>query len=128
MEYIYLIRDGAERSINNNVYKCGRSIDFTRRITQYHYMSQIICCVPVTDSINVEKLLLKRLKQTYQIDHGREHFIVDNLYEFINIFFEVVTPYIPTPDEFDLESFNENETHQLRAELWLKKRRDRFRK
>jgi hypothetical protein len=90
-------------------------------------MSQIICYVPVTDAVNVEKLLLKQLKQTYQLAHGREYFIVDNVYEFIRVFFEVVTPYIPDPDAFDLESFNSNETHQLRAELWLKNRRKKYR-
>jgi hypothetical protein len=127
MEYVYIIRSGKDRSVHDNVYKIGQSINFTRRFTEYEFCSQIIACVPVINSINVERLLIKRLKQTYELHRGREYFIVDNAFEFINIFFEVVTPYIPSPDTFDNNIFKQNEEHQLHVELWLKNRRNKYR-
>jgi hypothetical protein len=76
MPYIYLIHTRASLNINENVYKIGKTIDFTKRISGYDKGSEPILILYVNNCDNFEKILLEIFNVQFikRTDYGNEYF------------------------------------------------------
>jgi hypothetical protein len=93
MPYIYLIHTRASLNINENVYKIGKTNDFTKRLSGYDKGSIPILILYVNNCDNFEKILLEIFNLTFikRSDYGSEYFegepskmiqiIMDKFYE-----------------------------------------------
>jgi hypothetical protein len=122
--WVYLIRDGKERRRLEPIIKVGMTNNFNRRIIEYAYLSDIICVMYVSDKESAEKALLARFNELFKLHGGHEWFLVPNLYEAINAFYEEVSNYMPNPDDFDAQTWNDEDKRRMNVEKQQHRKRE----
>ena len=91
-EGIYLIHTREFRSLNENIYKIGRSYDLDVRIRQYPKKSKIIFAINCENSLLCERELMKIFKSKFiqKLDYGTEYFegdkkeMIKEIYNYID--------------------------------------------
>jgi hypothetical protein len=79
LTHIYLIREREFIRMNESIFKLGRSSNIKNRCGSYPKNSEIIIILQVSDSVQVEKELMKQFKQLFsqRRDIGDEYFAGD---------------------------------------------------
>ena len=79
LTHIYLIREREFIRMNESIFKLGRSSNIKNRCGSYPKNSEIIIILQVSDSVQVEKELMKQFKQLFsqRRDIGEEYFAGD---------------------------------------------------
>jgi hypothetical protein len=77
--FIYIIHPRACINANENIYKIGKTKDYTKRIKQYCKGSIYKLIIKVDDITTVENKLIKICNQLFKVrkDYGREYFDAD---------------------------------------------------
>jgi hypothetical protein len=91
-EGIYLIHTREFRSLNEIIYKIGRSYDLDVRIRQYPKKSKIIFAINCENSLLCERELMKIFKSKFiqKLDYGTEYFegdkkeMIKEIYNYID--------------------------------------------
>ena len=84
---VYLINFGKK------VVKIGRTLDITRRYTVDVVRNMLVRVTDVSNALKCENELIKKFKEKFEVDHGREYFKVPSLETAKNMFDRIVSPY-----------------------------------
>jgi hypothetical protein len=77
--FIYLIREREFKRMNEPVYKVGRTINYSKRMSQYPKGSDLLFMSKVPDCVQAEKDILQVLRAEFEhrVDIGAEYFEAD---------------------------------------------------
>jgi hypothetical protein len=116
--WLYLLQRGDHRKHHEDIYKIGRTNNFTRRINEYPINSQIISVCPVDNDKKCEPELIKEFKSEFDFRNDIENeYFEGNERDMILVFNDYCSEHLPNKDEeLDMDYDWQEENKRMVAE------------